>query len=216
MNQQIQKIHLFLIQHRYLISKSYLILIWGSSQLTLGYNETDSSVGSDSEDYYVNVNFTIPLDANISVGYSHHDYGNTLDLSVDKTFDQDDFIQTVGLNTSTDFDENTSYSAYANYSARYIQGTMTVQSGDDGLGSVSLTAQGGTGWDTGNIAFGNEGGESGVIVKMPDNITNNDIELVVDEAAYPLSRGNNYISIDGYTNYSAFIRTKVEPNEVIK
>lgn len=175
---------------------------WGSIQLHAGLNIRDD--GEDtSRDKYVSLNFSLPLGNNVSVGVSADENGSSLDLGYDKELDG--FVNGVGASTSialnSNQDNQSTYNGYANYEGKYAQGTVSVQgTGSDSV-SASLTNQGSVGWGNKFAASGTQG-TSGVVITLPEDVTNKDLNAVINDMPYPLHSGNNLISLPAYKKYN--------------
>ncbi|WP_159084406.1 TcfC E-set like domain-containing protein [Dongshaea marina] len=174
-------------------------------QMTIGYNRNESTGSNNvSENYYGTLLFSIPLDYSLSLGLSHHEDGDSLDLSVEKQMDG--FVTSAGADLSSDFDEQNSYNLYANYDGHYAQGMVSAQ-GDEQNHSVSISNSGSLAWTPHQAAPGDQQSESGLIVIMPEHIESGDTEVVVNDISYPLRSGRNFIPVDGYSRYTAYVRT---------
>lgn len=175
---------------------------WGSVQLHAGLNIRDD--GKDTtRDKYVSLNFSLPLGNSVSVGASADESGSSLDLAYDKELDG--FVNGVGASTSIALNNHqnnqSTYNGYANYEGKYAQGTVSVQgTGSDSI-SASLTNQGSVGWGNKFAASGTQG-TSGVIITLPDDVANKDLNALVNEVPYPLHSGRNLISLPAYKKYN--------------
>ncbi|AZN35180.1 TcfC E-set like domain-containing protein [Iodobacter ciconiae] len=161
-----------------------------------GYRERDTQ-------YFANVNFSFPMDSDFRIGASTQGRDSTLDLSAATTLDG--VINRVGADVSRSFGNSavSNYGAYANYSGRYAEGSVSFAGSQDAR-SVSLTNNGGFVIGDGGIVAGKGeagAGSAAVVVNMPE-IGATDLEANINGQRYPLSSGKNLITLPAYDGYS--------------
>lgn len=196
-------------QHQQYVRTDYNQMVYsgryGSAQLQLGMTGSDFS-GSDQQ-YYATLNFSLPWSADFQIGLSQQGAQRELDLQAGKSFDGG-FINYAGANVSTvmlDGVQNTNYGAFADYAGRYGQGTLSYN-GSQGSSSLSLSNHGAFALTHSGIAAGSGSGDAALIVDMPE-IKTGDLEVVMDNQAYPLSSGRNLIPVTAYNTYQVNVRS---------
>lgn len=196
-------------QHQQYVRTDYNQMVYsgryGSAQLQLGMTGSDFS-GSDQQ-YYATLNFSLPLSADFQLGYSQQGAQRELDLQVGKSF-EDSFVNYAGANVSTvmlDGEQNSNYGAFADYAGRYGQGTLSFN-GSRGSSSLSLSNHGAFALTPSGIAAGSGSGDAALIVDMPE-IKTGDLEVVMDNQAYPLASGRNLIPVAAYNTYQVNVRS---------
>lgn len=178
---------------------------FGSAQLQLGMTGSDFS-GADQQ-YYASINFSLPLNADFQIGLSQQGAQRELDLQIGKSF-ENSFITYAGANTSTVMyagEQSSNYSAYADYSGRYGQGSLSYN-GSQGSSSISVSNHGAFALTNTGLASGNGTGDAALVVDMPD-IKTGDLEVVLNEQVYPLASGRNLISLPAYDSYRLNVRS---------
>lgn len=179
---------------------------WGGAQLQLGASRNLNGQTADQQ-YYAMLTFNLAMDGNFSVGMSHRDGGDTLDLSASKSF-ENSVIDDVGVNASLSREgeegQSSSFGAYAGFNGRYGQGNVSVDADGDSR-SASVNLQGGLAWGGGVIAAGGGQEEAGVVVDVPET-PDGALEAVLNEQAYSLRQGRNLIAVPAYNTYHFYVR----------
>lgn len=179
---------------------------WGSAQLQLGASRNLNGKTRDQQ-YYAMMTFNLAIDGNFSVGMSHRDGGDTLDLSASKSF-EDSVIDDAGVNASISREgaegQSSSFGAYVGFNGRYGQGNVSVDAEQDSR-SASVNMQGGLAWGAGALAAGGGQDEAGIVVDVPET-PDGALEAVLNEQTYRLLQGRNWIALPAYNTYHFYVR----------
>lgn len=179
---------------------------WGGAQLQLG-SSRNLNGGSVDQQYYAMLTFNLAMDGNFSVGMSHRDGGDTLDLSASKSF-ENSVIDDVGANASISREgaggQSSSFGAYVGFNGRYGQGNVSVDAERDSR-SASVNMQGGLAWGGGAVAAGGGQDEAGIVVDVP-GAPDGALEAVLNEQSHSLRQGRNWIAAPAYNTYHFYVR----------
>lgn len=179
---------------------------WGGAQLQLGTSRNLNGKAADQQ-YYAMLTFNLAIDGNVSVGMSHRDGGDTLDLSASKSF-ENSVIDDAGVNASISREgaggQSSSYGAYVGFNGRYGQGNVSADVDQDSR-SASVNLQGGLAWGGGVLAVGGGQEEAGIVVDVPET-PDGALEAVLNEQAYSLRQGRNLIAVPAYNTYHFYVR----------
>ncbi|MEB6412253.1 fimbrial biogenesis outer membrane usher protein [Enterobacter vonholyi] len=179
---------------------------FGSLGLRAGIQRFNNGSSNTNTGKYVALDLSLPLGNWFSAGMTHQNGYTMANLSARKQFD-DGTIRTIGANVSraisgdTGDDKTLSGGAYAQFDARYANGTLNVNSAADGYVNTNLTASGSAGWQGKNLAAsGRTDGNAGVILNtgLDDD---GEISAKVNGRIYALSGKRNYLPLSPYGRY---------------
>ncbi|MGL5344564.1 MAG: TcfC E-set like domain-containing protein [Plesiomonas sp.] len=179
---------------------------YGAAWLNVGVNKQTShsyGVSSHQKDSFISLSFSMPLVADIQMGYSRNSDADSLDLSVGKSLEDSPITYVGGTfnHSMSDSGSSNYYNAYANFNARYATGTVSA-SGGQGNMSTSVSLNGSAGWDLGKgVAFGHDSGEAGILIDLPKG-SGHALSAVVNQHQYPLVEGHNFLSLPAYQEYT--------------
>ncbi|WP_421218291.1 CS1-pili formation C-terminal domain-containing protein [Aeromonas enteropelogenes] len=178
----------------------------GSVDFQLGVsNEQYFDSDSEMKQFYANVNFSIPLGVDFDIGYSKQGDEDSMSLAVGKEFDGPISYANFSANKYLNGDKQLLHNSYVNYDTKYNSGTFSL-SGGDGSTNVSLNSQGALSLGQTGLSFGNGDAEAGIVIALPDNVGDNDLEAEVGGEVYPLAHGNTLLPVSAYNTYDVNVR----------
>lgn len=168
----------------------------------------DRTLGEEAEtNYYVNLNASIAIGGSVDVGISEQNGIKTASLSAGMGLDG--FFNYVSIDAQGelvgDKIESPSTSLRANYENSYISGNTSIGISESNV-NMSNSSSGLLAFNRDGIAPGKGSGESGFMVVMPKNIEEEELELLVDDAATPLHAGANFVSASPYREHNVNIQ----------
>lgn len=179
---------------------------WGILGFRAGVQQYNNSSSSSNMGKYIALDFSLPLGNWFSAGMTNQNGYTMANFSARKQFDESS-IRTVGGNISraisgdTHGDESVSGSGYAQFSTKYSNGTLNINSGADGYLNTNLTTNGSIGWQGNHIAAsGRTDGNAGIIFNT--GLENNSkLSAKVNGRTIQLDGKSNFIPLSPYNNY---------------
>jgi hypothetical protein len=174
--------------------------------------ELQGQGGSEyDQEYYASVNVSIPLDTDFGIGVSHSGGERLFNFSARRNFEGP--ITGAGVDVSMaegGFDgSNTRVNTFANYNTRYAQGAVSY-SGSEDSHTVSLSNRGSIAMGGSGVAAGNGYGQSGIVVALPEDLGDGDLQASINHQHYPLHGGENLILVPSFNSHEVDIQRTEE------
>ncbi|PTT50207.1 CS1-pili formation C-terminal domain-containing protein [Aeromonas sp. HMWF015] len=178
---------------------------WLSLSLDTGMDKTIGEQGTTN--YYVSLNASLPLGANVDMGVSEQNGVRT--ASVSAGMELDGFFNYVSIDAQGELVqqhiESPSTTLQTNYDSNYASGSTAISLTQNSV-NLSNSTSGLVAFNKHGVAPGKSGGQSGFMVIMPDKLEDGELELLVDNTAVPLHAGNNFVSAVPYEEHNVMVQ----------